>query len=208
MNDSKKRCYIVTGAGGGIGRSAAQILARQGASIVVADISEKTGIETVELIQASGGIASFHHCDVSLETDARETVDFALKTYGRLDGAFNNAGLPPVGVPLHELSSDEFQRNFDVNVLGVFHLMKYEIKAMLDSGRGGSIVNTASTGGVVGLPLHVEYVASKHAVVGLSRAAATDYGNLGIRVNAVLPGAVGTSMLKSVIANDPEHEER
>jgi 2,5-dichloro-2,5-cyclohexadiene-1,4-diol dehydrogenase 1 len=208
MAELKDRCYIVTGAGSGIGCAAAQILARKGASIVVADISEKTGRETVELIQAEGGSASFIYCDVSKEDDARETVNFALKTYGKLDGAFNNAGLPPVGVPLHELTSAQFQRSLEVNIQGVFHLMKYEIQAMLDSGKGGSIVNTASTGGVVAIPLHVEYVASKHAVVGLSRAAATDYGTHGIRVNALLPGAVGTPMLKSVIANDPEHQER
>lgn len=104
---------------------------------------------------------------------------------------------------MHELSSDDFQRS-----LGVFHLMKHEIKAMLDSGNGGSIVNTASTGGVVAIPLHPDYIASKHAVVGLSRAAATDYGTQGIRVNAVLPGAIRAPMLMSVFAQDPEHEER
>src|SRR3546814_1720788 len=118
-----------------------------------------------------------------------------------LDGAFNNAGLPPVNVPLHQLTCADFQRSLDINVLGVLHCMKHQIAAMLKAGSGGSIVNTASVGGTVAIPAHGEYIAAKHAVIGLTRIAAVDYGQQGIRVNAVLPGAIRTPMLMSVIEN-------
>src|SRR3546814_4793742 len=183
MSGLEQRSYIVTGAGGSIGRAAALILARRGANVVVADIVEAAAEETVRLIRAEGGNAVYSHCDVSIEDNAWSTVELAITEFGRLDGAFNNAGLPPVNVPLHQLTSADFQRSLDINVLGVFHCMKHQIAAMLKAGSGGSIVNTASVGGTVAIPAHGEYIAAKHAVIGLTRIAAVDYGQQGIRVN-------------------------
>src|SRR3546814_5720430 len=193
MSGLEQRSYIVTGAGGSIGRAAALILARRGANVVVADIVEAAAEETVRLIRAEGGNAVYSHCDVSIEDNAWSTVELAITEFGRLDGAFNNAGLPPVNVPLHQLTSADFQRSLDINVLGVFHCMKHQIAVMLKAGSGGSIVNTASVGGTVAIPAHGEYIAAKHAVIGLTRIAAVDYGQQGIRVNAVLPGAIRRS---------------
>src|SRR3546814_10533942 len=118
MSGLEQRSYIVTGAGGSIGRAAALILARRGANVVVADIVEAAAEETVRLIRAEGGNAVYSHCDVSIEDNAWSTVELAITEFGRLDGAFNNAGLPPVNVPLHQLTSADFQRSLDINVLG------------------------------------------------------------------------------------------
>src|SRR3546814_16158901 len=146
MSGLEQRSYIVTGADGSIGRAAALILARRGANVVVADIVEAAAEETVRLIRAEGGNAVYSHCDVSIEDNAWSTVELAITEFGRLDGEFNNAGLPPVNVTLHQMTRDDFQRSLDINVLGVCHCMKHKIEAMLKQGCDGSLVTKAEVG--------------------------------------------------------------
>src|SRR3546814_1542056 len=169
MSGLEQRSYIVTGAGGSIGRAAALILARRGAHVVVADIVEAAAEETVRLIRAEGGNAVYSHCDVSIEDNAWSTVELAITEFGRLDGAFNNAGLPPVNVPLHQLTSADFQRSLDINALAVFHSMKHQNAAMLTAGSGGYIHTTESVEGDVPVAAHDVYIDAKHAVIGLPR---------------------------------------
>jgi NAD(P)-dependent dehydrogenase (short-subunit alcohol dehydrogenase family) len=188
------RVVIVTGAGGGIGRAASLSLAAAGAKVVVSDRDAKNGAETVELVAAQGGTASFIETDVANEDSVAGMVEKVLTTYGRLDGAFNNAGIAQSHKVLHEISLEEWQRVIDVDLTGVFLCMKYEIEAMLKHG-GGAIVNTASVLGVVGMPVAGDYTAAKHGVIGLTKAAAVDYGTRGVRVNAVLPGLIMTPIV-------------
>ncbi|RKF23101.1 SDR family oxidoreductase [Altericroceibacterium spongiae] len=198
----ENKTIIVTGAAGGIGKAAALVLAGHGANVVVTDISE-TGQDVASEITAAGGSAAFVHADVTEDESAGELVAKALETFGRLDGAFNNAGIEQQSKPLHELSPAEWDRAIRVNLTGIFNCLRHEVKAMLDSG-GGAIVNTASAMGSVAVANAAEYVATKHGVIGLSRAAAVDYGTQGIRVNAVLPGVIETPMFTR-FANDPAY---
>ena len=188
------RSIIVTGAGGGIGRATSLSLATAGAKVVVSDRDEAGALETVEQIVSQGGEALFIKTDVSNEDSVAGMVEKVLATYGRLDGAFNNAGIAQSHKMLHEISLEEWQRVIDVDLTGVFLCMKYEIEAMLKHG-GGAIVNTASVLGVVGMPVAGDYTAAKHGVIGLTKAAAVDYGTRGVRVNAVLPGLIMTPIV-------------
>jgi NAD(P)-dependent dehydrogenase (short-subunit alcohol dehydrogenase family) len=193
------RTIIVTGGGTGIGAATAAVLGRCGANVVVSDISD-AGRETAEKIRDDGGTAVFHRADVTIEDDIERLVFKVVETYGRLDGAFNNAGVEQAATPLHQLSSSQWERAISVDLTGVFYCLKHEITAMLATG-GGSIVNTASSLGQVGNANASEYVAAKHGVVGLTRAAAADYGTQSIRVNAVLPGVVETAMVGRIAAD-------
>jgi 2,5-dichloro-2,5-cyclohexadiene-1,4-diol dehydrogenase 1 len=206
MQDLTNKSIVVTGGGSGMGREASLLLARAGALITVADVGDEAGKETVQLIEAAGGTAQFVHTDIADEGQVEGMVSAAVSSYGRLDGAFNNAAIPQLGKPLHELSYSKVKRTFDVNALGPFLCLKYEITAMLETG-GGAIVNTASTAGVVAFPSAAEYISSKHAVVGLTKAAAIDYATKGIRVNTILPGATLTPMLRGAMAAQPGLEE-
>ncbi len=201
------RSVIVTGAGAGMGRASALAFAREGAAVTTGDIDEPGGLETVRLIQASGGQSRFVRTDVSDPEDVEALVLAAVETFGRLDHAFNNAGINEEEGPLTELSDGRWQRTLDINLKGVFLCMRQEI-ALMARGGGGSIVNNASVlglGGSVGTPA---YVASKHGVVGLTRAAARDHASQHIRVNAVCPGTIQTPMYVRRVGTDPEQDAR
>ena len=197
--DLRGRTILVTGAGGGIGAATSRVLGASGANVVVSDITD-AGAETAEAIVAAGGSAIFVRADVSMEAQVEALVDSAVERFGRLDGAFNNAGVEQSGTPLHLLTEEMWNRAIGVDLTGVFFCIKHEVRAMLSTG-GGSIVNTASSLGQTGSPNASEYVAAKHGVVGLSRAAAADYGPDRIRVNAILPGVIETPMVARIAAD-------
>jgi NAD(P)-dependent dehydrogenase (short-subunit alcohol dehydrogenase family) len=197
---------LVTGAGSGIGRSSATIFAREGARVVVSDVLLDSAVETAEQIKSAGGAALAARCDVSSEDDVRAMIAVAVKGFGRLDAAHNNAGITHEQVLAGEITADEFDRSLAVNVKGVWLCMKYEIQQMLRNG-GGAIVNAGSTAAVVGLPRFAAYTATKHGVVGVTKGAALDYADQGIRVNVVSPGATRTPMMLKAIAENPEREQ-
>jgi NAD(P)-dependent dehydrogenase (short-subunit alcohol dehydrogenase family) len=193
---------LVTGAGSGIGRASALLLARNGAKVVVGDLDVATARKTAQRIVAEGGEAVGIAMNVTSVAEVRAAVDCAVNTFGRLDLAHNNAGVL-VTTPLEADDAEEaFDLAFAVNAKGVMLSMKYEIEAMLRTG-GGAIVNTASTQGLVASPQWA-YVATKHACVGLTKAIAIAYAQQGIRVNAVCPGAVLTGMTETMVAAHPE----
>jgi 2,5-dichloro-2,5-cyclohexadiene-1,4-diol dehydrogenase 1 len=192
------KSIILTGAAGGIGEASARIFVREGANVLLADVNDVLGTQLEAELIAAGGNAKFVKTNVADEDSVRAMVDAAIAAFGKIDGAFNNAGIGYPGDPLHLLSKADFQRVLDVNLTGVFLSMKHEIAAMLTSG-GGSIVNAGSVASVIGLPNSAEYNAAKHGVLGLTRNAAVDYSAKGIRVNALLIGATVTPMLKKQI---------
>ncbi len=192
---------LITGAGSGIGRATALAMAREGAAVVVSDVDAEGGEETVTLI-GDKSRATFIHADVTDPDDVDALVTRTVEMFGSLDCAVNNAGVVNGGTRMHEMPDETYDRIMNVNVRGVWLCMKREIAQMLEQG-GGNIVNTASGAGLVALPGAAEYVASKHAVVGLTRTAAVDYAADGIRVNCVCPGYVKTNMTRA-IWEDPE----
>ena len=197
-----QRVIIVTGGGSGIGRATALLLAKRGAAVVVADVDDRQGNEAVSEIRDAGARAGYIRTDVSKEADVEAMVRYAVSEFGGLHGAFNNAGITGKGGPLTDVTLSEWQRVIDINQTGVFLCMKHEIALMLKTG-GGAIVNTSSGAGITGSPNQPEYVTSKHAVIGLTRAAAVDYSGRGIRINAILPGGSETPMLLGTFARDP-----
>ncbi len=201
----KDKVVLITGAAGGIGRAAAVGFAGQGARVVVVDTSEADGRRTLDLVGETGGEAIFVAADVSKPLDCERMVRHAIAQFGRLDIAFNNAGIGSTGFALADEEEIAWDRTIAINLKGVFLSMKYEIAEMLKSG-GGVIVNTASVAGLVGNPGLGSYCASKHGVVGLTRAAALDYIGKGIRINAVCPGATRTALLEGWF-QDPEVEQ-
>jgi NAD(P)-dependent dehydrogenase (short-subunit alcohol dehydrogenase family) len=192
---------VVTGGSSGIGQAACRLYARAGAQVVVSDIDEKRGNETVQAIQKSKGEATFIRADVSKPENCRALVDLAVEKYGRLDIAFNNAGIGGEANPVAEYSLEGWQKVIGVNLSSVFYCMKYEIPAILKAG-GGAIVNMASILGQVGFESSPAYVAAKHGVIGLTRTAALEYSKQGIRINAVGPGFIRTPLISELEQNE------
>jgi len=194
MADFDGKVALVTGGGVGIGRATALAFAREGAQVVIGNRNVENGDDVVKAIQAAGGEASFLRTDVESEADIKALVDHAVSTYGRLDVAFNNAGIEGLVAPLVEQTDDNFRSVMNINVRGVWLSMKYQIPEMLKSG-GGAIVNNSSIAGLIGFGGISIYSASKHAVMGLTKVAALEYSAQGVRVNAVNPGVIDTSMV-------------
>lgn len=185
---------VITGGTSGIGRATAIAFAKEGVKIVVAGRRDAEGAATVEEVENVGGMAAFVRCDVTRETEIAALVVRTVELYGRLDFAFNNAGVEELPGVITDRTEEEMRRILDTNVLGVMLAMKHEIPAILKSG-GGAIVNNSSVSGLVGLRGVAVYCASKHAVVGLTKATAMDYARQGIRVNAVCPAGIETELL-------------
>lgn len=195
------KVVLVTGAAGGIGAASCEVLAQAGARLVISDIAAVSGHELTEGLCAKGHEAIFVPADLSSESAIADLVASTMTHFGRLDGAFNNAGMEQHNTPIGELSLSQWNSVIQIDLTAVFLCLKYQVPAMLQNG-GGSIVNTASGLGQIAIPNAAEYIAAKHGVIGITRAAAADYGAKGIRVNALLPGIVRTPMLER-LSNDP-----
>ncbi|MFJ2555474.1 MULTISPECIES: SDR family NAD(P)-dependent oxidoreductase [unclassified Streptomyces] len=201
------RVAMITGASSGIGAAAAKLFAREGAAVVLMARRADRLQALVEEITAGGGRALAAPGDVSDSGDVRRTVEAAVERFGGLDCAFNNAGYATIESCLHETDDEVYERTMDVNVRGVWNCMKHQLPVMLASGRGGSIVNTSSTAGRYATGASVPYVASKHAILGITRAAAAEYGERGIRVNALVVGTTRSEMIDEAVRQVPGLEE-
>lgn len=197
---------LVTGGTSGIGRETAVQFAKAGAKVVVAGRREAEGKETVELISGAGSDGLFAKADVSKASEVEALIQKTVEKFGRLDMAFNNAGIEGVWVPLIKQTEEDWDRTIDVNLKGVWLCLKYEILQMLKQGGGGAIVNMASIGGLVGFSGAAAYSASKHGVMGLTRAAALENARSKIRINAVCPGAVETALADRVFGAPSVHK--
>jgi len=195
---SEKKIAFITGAAKGIGKGTAEELARRGIKVYVTDILDEVGEQTVADINKSGGEAVYMHLNSAYKEEIDAVIAKIIKTDGRLDYAVNNAGIGGVLAPMHELDLENWNRMMDINLTGVFLCMQAELKAMLQAGNGGSIVNIASLAGLNGMPYGCSYAAAKHGVIGLSKSAAGEYGKHNIRVNSMCPGFTQTDILEGV----------
>jgi NAD(P)-dependent dehydrogenase (short-subunit alcohol dehydrogenase family) len=206
LNNFNDKVVLVTGAGNGIGRATALAFAKQGASVVVADMSRNAGEETTALITEAGGAATFILCDVTKDQDVQSMVAGTIETYGKLDIAFNNAGIEIEQSKLADGDEATYDKIMDVNVKGVWRCMKYQIPELLKQSTS-AIVNTASIAGLGAAPKMSIYSASKHAVIGLTKSAAVEYGKKDLRVNAICPAVIDTEMFRRATQNDPQKEQ-
>ena len=204
--DLEGKVALVTGGTSGIGRETAVLFAKAGAKVVVAGRRELEGKETVGLVRAAGGDGLFVKADVSKGSEVEALIQKTVEKFGRLDIAFNNAGIEGVWVPLIKQTEEDWDRTIDVNLKGVWLCLKYEILQMLKQGGGGAIVNMASISGLVGFSGAAAYSASKHGVMGLTKAAALETARSKIRINAVCPGAVETPLADRVFGAPAVHK--
>ena len=196
---------LVTGGGSGIGRASAMAFAREGAKVVVSDVAVRGGDETVRIIKDAGNEAVFIKADVSKSSDVENLIRTAIRTYSRLDFAHNNAGIEGANASTSDCTEENWDRVIDINLKGVWLCMKYEIPQMLKQGNG-AIVNTSSVAGIVGFIGMPAYCASKGGIIQLTRTAAREYADKGIRINAVCPGVIKTPMVDRVTGGKPEFE--
>jgi NAD(P)-dependent dehydrogenase (short-subunit alcohol dehydrogenase family) len=195
MKQFQDKVVLITGGTSGIGRATAVAFGREGASVAIAGRRVEEGNETIRLVQAAGGEGLFVRADVSRPADVESMLATVLSRFGRLDAAFNNAGVEDAAAPFHEQTVENFDRVMGINVKGLWLSMQAEIRQMLKQG-GGAIVNTSSVGGLIAISNNATYVATKHAVIGYTKAAALEYAKQGIRVNAVAPAAIETDMVR------------
>jgi NAD(P)-dependent dehydrogenase (short-subunit alcohol dehydrogenase family) len=201
----KGKVAVITGAGSGIGRASAILFAKEGAKVVLASLDKKRGDRVVRDIIREGGEAFFLRTDVSVSSDVKHLMDETVRRYDRLDVAFNNAGINPVGTVI-ETSDDLWNRCIDVNLKGVFYGMKYSIPHMLKQKRG-SIINTGSCNAIAAARNEAAYDAAKGGVLMLTKATALDFGPRGIRVNCICPGATDTPLVRGIAAQQPDPEK-